>query len=67
MDRKIKKFEVKVNRIKTGPLDYILALPKLIYGELIRRTREKLLFDKQDQLMEKLDMKKRKYKKYNGL
>ena len=48
MERTIKKFEVKVNRIKTGPLDYILALPKKIYRELIRRTREKLLFDKQD-------------------
>ena len=47
IDKEIKKFDIKVSRIKSPcPLDYILSLPKKVYRELIKRTREKLLFDK---------------------
>ena len=67
LDKEIKKFEIKVNRIKSGPLDYILSLPKKVYRELIERTREKLLFDKQDVLMERLEEEKKHYKKHQGL
>ena len=56
-----------MNRIEPGPLDYILALPKKVYNELLKRTREKLLFDKQDVLMEKLEEEKRHFKKHQGL
>ena len=57
-----------MGRIKSPcPLDYILALPKKVYRELIKRTREKLLFDKQDMLMEKLEEKKKYHKKHTGL
>ena len=49
------------------PLDYMLFLPKKVYRELIKRTREKLLFDKQDVLMEKLEEAKKHYRKHQGL
>ena len=67
LERSIKKFEAKMSRIEPGPLDYILALPKKVYNELLKRTREKLLFDKQDVLMEKLEEEKRHFKKHQGL
>ena len=67
LEKPIKKFEIKMSRIKPGPLDYILALPKKVYNELLKRTREKLLFDKQDVLMEKLEEEKRYHKKHTGL
>ena len=44
LERPIKKFEVKMSKIKPGPLDYILFLPKKVYNELLHRTREKLQF-----------------------
>ena len=56
-----------MSRIKESPLDYIVALPKGVYREYIKRTREKLLFSKQDQLMEELQEKKDNFKKYQGL
>ena len=45
----------------------MLFLPKKVYRELIKRTREKLLFDKQDVLMEKLEEAKKHYRKHQGL
>ena len=68
LEKPIKKFEIKVTRIKTPcPLDYILSLPRKVYRELIKRKREKLLFDKQDVLMEKLEEAKKHYRKHQGL
>lgn len=67
LERPIRKFEFKMARFTPGPLDYILALPKKVYSELLRRNREKLLFDKQDVLMEKLEEEKRYHKKHTGL
>ena len=49
------------------PLDYILFLPKKVYRMLIKCTREKLLFDKQDALMEKLEEEKKYFRKHQGL
>ena len=45
----------------------MLFLPKKVYRELIKRTREKLLFDKQDVLMEKLEEAKKHHRKHQGL
>ena len=68
LKKAIDKFEIKVNRIDSPcPLDYMLFLPKKVYRELIKRTREKLLFDKQDVLMEKLEEAKKHYRKHQGL
>jgi len=66
LEKPIKKFIIKATRIKQTPLDYILALPKGVYRELIKRTREKLLFAKQDKLMEKLEEEKAHFKKHTG-
>ena len=54
-------------RIPIAPLDYILVLPKKVYTMLIERTREKMLFSKQESLMHELQLEKQKYKKYQGL
>jgi len=45
---------MKIARLPVAPLDYILALPKKVYSMLIDRTREKMLFGKQDDLMKAL-------------
>ena len=63
-NRAIEKFELKVTKLYDTPLDYILMLPKKVYSKLIDRTREKMLFGKQDELMQKLDDKKKEHKKY---
>lgn len=54
LKKSIKKFILKVERLAHTPLDYILALPKKVYKTLIERTREKMLYGKQDDLMGKL-------------
>ena len=65
IDRAINKFEIKMARIPiTPPLDYILVLPKRVYTTMIERTREKMLFSKQDLLMHELQKEKAEYKKY---
>ena len=48
INRAIEKFELKAAKIPIAPLDYILVLPKKVYMILIDRTREKMLFSKQD-------------------
>ena len=58
---------MKIARIPIAPLDYILVLPKKVYSILIDRTREKMLFSKQDALMEELQREKAKHKKFKGL
>ena len=58
---------MKTARIPIAPLDYILVLPKKVYSILIDRTREKMLFSKQDILMEKLQSEKDLHKKFKGL
>ena len=58
---------MKTARIPIAPLDYILVLPKKVYSILIDRTREKMLFSKQDALMEELQREKAKHKKFKGL
>ena len=63
----IQKYVLKVSRIPAAPLDYILVLPKKVNAQLIDRTRERMLFDKQDELMESLQEKKDYHKKYHGL
>jgi hypothetical protein len=50
----VQKFQLKVAKLPVAPLDYILVLPKKVYTQLIEKTREKMLFGKQDQLMESL-------------
>ena len=55
---------MKVARAPASCLDYILMLPKKVYRVIIDRTREKMLFSKQDILMIKLQEKKDYYKKY---
>lgn len=67
LNKIIQKFTLKVARIPASPLDYILVLPKKVYSALIDRNRERLLFDKQDMLMERLQEKKDWHKKYKGL
>ena len=55
IDRIINKFEMKMARIPIiDPLDYILVLPKKVYTIMIERTREKMLFSKQAELMKEL-------------
>ena len=55
IDRIINKFEMKMARIPIiDPLDYILVLPKKVYTIMIERTREKMLFSKQGELMKEL-------------
>ena len=54
LNKRISKFELKVSKIPSAPLDYILVLPKKVYSRLLEKTREKMLFGKQDQLMESL-------------
>ena len=67
LNRAIQKFQIKISRLPVAPLDYILVLPRKVYGTLIDRTREKMLFGKQELLMESLQEKKDYYKKYQGL
>lgn len=67
IDRTIKKFEMKMARLPQAPLDYILVLPKKVYTMMIERTREKMLFSKQESLMKELQQEKERYKKYQGL
>ena len=67
IDRVIQKFEMKLTRIPINPLDYILVLPKKVYMILIERTREKMLFSKQEILMEMLQSEKDQHKKFKGL
>ena len=50
-----------------APLDYILMLPKKVFAKMIDRTREKMLFSKQRILMDELELKKKDFKKYQGL
>lgn len=45
---------MKMARIPIAPLDYILVLPKKVYNMMIERTREKMLFSKQESLMKEL-------------
>lgn len=54
MEKNVRKFTFKMNRINQSPLDYIISLPKPIYRELIKRTRQKILFSKQEKLMKQL-------------
>ena len=67
LDRRIGQFEMKMARIPIAPLDYILVLPKKVYNMMIERTREKMLFSKQESLMKELQIEKEKFKKYQGL
>jgi len=64
LNKAIQRFQLKITRLPIAPLDYILALPKKVYTTLIDRTREKMLFGKQDLLMDSLQEKKDYYKKY---
>ena len=67
LNKAIQRFQMKIARLPVAPLDYILALPKKVYSMLIERTREKMLFGKQDDLMKALQEQKDYYKKYRGL
>ena len=67
LNKAIQRFQMKIARLPIAPLDYILALPKKVYSMLIDRTREKMLFGKQDDLMKALQEQKDYYKKYRGL
>lgn len=67
LNKRISKFELKVSKIPSAPLDYILVLPKKVNMKLIERTREKMLFGRQEALMETLTNRKRVYKKTKGL
>ena len=67
LNKIVQKFELKVSKMTPAPLDYILALPKKVSRKLIERTREKLLFGKQDQLMSSLNATKKKWRKTKGL
>ena len=58
---------MKIARLPQSPLDYILAMPKKVYQMLIDRTREKMLFGNQEELMKALEKKKAKNRKYKGL
>ena len=54
-------------KLPAAPLDYILMLPKKVFAKMIDRTREKMLFSKQRILMDELELKKKDFKKYQGL
>ena len=49
-----------------APLDYILALPKIVYKKLLEKTREKMLYGRQDLLMDKLKERRAEHKKWYG-
>lgn len=65
--KRMSKFELKVTKIPSAPLDYILVLPKKVNAKLIERTREKMLFGRQEALMEELTKRKQFHKKTKGL
>ena len=67
LNKRISKFELKVSKIPSAPLDYILVLPKKVNSKLIDRTREKMLFGRQEALMKELTDRKRYHKKTKGL
>jgi len=54
LNKAVQRFNLKVAKLPVAPLDYILVLPKKVYSRLLEKTREKMLFGKQDQLMESL-------------
>ena len=54
LNKKLSKYELKMTRSPPSPLDYILVLPKKVYAKIIDRTREKMLFGKQEELMTEL-------------
>ena len=66
LKRSIHKFKLKMAHIPDSPLDYILSLPKKVYTTLLERTREKMLYENQDDLMAALQEKKANHKKYQG-
>ena len=67
LNKRINKFELRVSKIPSAPLDYILVLPKKVNSKLIERTREKMLFGRQEALMKELTDRKRYHKKTKGL
>jgi CRP-like cAMP-binding protein len=64
LNRAIQKYELKVARSPAAPLDYMISLPKKVFAKLIDRTREKMLFGKQESLMETLQERKDFFKKH---
>lgn len=63
-DRDVSKFELKVARLTTAPLDYILSLPKQVYEKMLKRQKERLIFKKQEYLMAQLNLAQEEYFKW---